>query len=193
MADDGRGLVVGKVQSVAKQASSKPIDVRVKRPPVNILAMVVQSIGGGPLVEHLVRIVDKDTGAPVGEPIRTDKDGKIRARVPEKKPYKVEIVDEGHALRPVPGAVTKTLPPKDPHQLTVLFVDGAGQPVAGEAVTVSADAGDPLDAKTDDQGVLDLPLMPGVCKLAVRGKTFWTHPIPFSHADGSPAYRFVLS
>jgi hypothetical protein len=188
---DASGEVIGKVQSVSRLSGAKPVDLRIKRPPVNILAMVVKAIGGTPLAEHLVRIVDPDTGEPVGDPVRSGADGKIRARVPEKKAYAVEILDEG-PLRTVPGVSGAPKPQPEAHVLSVLFVDGAGQPAAGEPVKLTPDFGDPLDVKTDGAGLLDLPRKPGLCKLDVRGQTFWAHPIPFSRRDG-PAYRFVLT
>src|SRR5260221_8163058 len=60
-----------------------------------VIELQLHAAGGTPLPHERVRVVDPDTGHPVGEPAVTDENGIVRARVTEEKEYELHIVESG--------------------------------------------------------------------------------------------------
>jgi len=74
-------------------AAGAPLDIPVKQRGAFVISVVVTAIGGVPLAEHEVRIIDPATKAHVGDPVKTDAEGWLTAVVPENKPYDLEVVE----------------------------------------------------------------------------------------------------
>jgi hypothetical protein len=146
----------------------------------------VKAIGGTPLVNHGVRVLDPDTGEEVCH-AHTDGQGVLRVEVPENKTYRVEIVDEesdpvGHPFE---------LEEK-PAVLICHFVYAAGAPIAGEQVEASA-GDDKLDLVTDARGRIEASARLTSYELKIRGRAFLAHAIPGSDRDKDEnLYRFIL-
>jgi len=158
---------------------------------VYVLAAAIKLIGDNPLVRGLVRIIDPDTNEPVGEEVGTDAKGEIRVEVPEKKNYRVEIVDD--QIEAPEDEPPPLLPEPTPAVLVCRFVDAAGKPLADEPVQFGPVAGDGDDFTTDDEGRIRAPAALGPIELKVRGQTFVAHALPAADADNEAYhYRFVV-
>ena len=72
------------------------------------------------------------------------------------------------------------------------FVDAAGQPVAGENVALNRD-GAATQAKTDPDGRIDVPALPDLYDIEIRGQAFKAHAVPEGGAGEPALFRFVLA
>ena len=152
----------------------------------HVVSAEVKAIGGTPLVNHPVRIVDPDTGMEVAYAV-TDGAGVLRAEVPEARSYRVEIADEESELLAPP-----LHPGDEVAQLVCQFVDGDGLPVANERVEASA-AGEKFELRTDEEGRIDSPARLVAYQLEIRGSTFSAHALPAREGEKEKGlYRFVV-
>jgi hypothetical protein len=148
--------------------------------------MLVKSIGGTPLVNHLVCILD-EKGRRVGNPVTTDGEGILRAEVPANEKYRVEILDEGmeHAVAPLHTGDERAV-------LLCQFMELDGSPVANEKVEVKAGE-DKFELTTDERGRLESPARLGACELTVRNESFIAHALAVADKEREESvYRFVL-
>ena len=183
-----RAVRIGKLKPPGQQVAKETTFPEREPPPpdAHVIVMLVKSIGGTPLVNHLVRILD-EKGRRVGNPVTTDGEGVLRAEVPENKKYRVEILDEEmeHAVAPLhpgdEGAV-----------LLCQFVELHGSPVANEKVEVKA-GDDKFELTTDELGRIHSPAHLGACELTVRNESFIAHALPVAQTEREESiYRFVL-
>jgi len=162
-----------------------------------VIEVQLHAAGGTPLANERIRIHDPDTGQQVGEPAVTDENGVLRAKVPAEKDYQFFVDTELGEDHPDEFAELLQPPPRDSDEhatLRVAFVDPGGQPVKGEAVKVTTAHGNSQDAKTDDDGKIELIAEPGVFTLEARGRSFVAHsvfPDDLGEAGGIPC-KFVL-
>jgi phage protein D len=157
-------------------------------PDVHVIAVEVKTIGGTLLVNHPVRILDPDTGEPIGPDIKTNDKGVLRKVVPEKKAYRIEILGEELEL-PAP-----LLHPDLKHDWLIChFVDPSGNPIAHEKVKGSV-GNDKFEFMTDENGKIDEPADLGPIELEIKGQTFQAHSITQEdrQQDGN-VYRFVVA
>jgi len=152
---------------------------------VHLIAVEVKSVGGTALPNQPVRIVDPDSGAVLSGTLTTDDEGVLRARVPEEKTYRIEVLDEEAEG---PGA---PLAPSDDAALLVCeFTDADGQALAGE--TVQARTGDQtLELTTDEEGRIQVSAHLAAYELEIRGHKFQAHGLPA--ADKDNPYRFLVA
>jgi hypothetical protein len=154
---------------------------------VHLIALEVKGLGGTPLANHQVRVVDPDTGEPIGDWLETDDSGILRAQVPDDRTWRIEILDEDVEAAAAPATL-----PETPALLRCRFVDVAGRPVAGEPVEAAVDE-DKLALRTDENGAIDAPARLAVYRLTIRGQTFTAHALTAADAEGEQSvYRFVL-
>lgn len=154
-----------------------------------VVAAEVKTIGDLKLPDHPVRILDPDTGKAVVEGVKTDGDGVVRVEVPQKKDYRIEIVDVPlHVDEPPP-----LVPHPTPAILVCEFVDETGKPIVHEEVEIrSGDTGGGT-ATTDEHGRLHAPADLGPCTLKLRDQEMLAHALPLADAeDAANLYRFVV-
>ena len=154
---------------------------------VYVLAVAVKMIGGTPLVNHSVRILDPDTEEQVGERRMTDDDGVVRARVPWNKTYRIEILDEEGEpfIEPVDAY-------EEPAYLICRFVDENGSPVAHVKVEVRED-GHCFETVTDDDGKIDCCVHLGPYELKIGEQSFQAHALLLRDLETEEHYyRFVV-
>ena len=152
---------------------------------LHLIAVEVKALGGTPLPNHPVRIIDPDSGDPVSDVLTTDADGVVRARVPEGKTYRVEVLDdEGEGAAPPHDAVD------EPAVLSCQFVDADGQPLSGKQVQAKAGE-DTLELTTDDDGRIQAAAHLVAYELTLDGHTFQAHGVPA--ADKDNVSLFVLA
>ena len=162
---------------------------KVKGTDTYVVAAEVKTIGDTKLPDHPVRILDPDTGKAVVEGVKTDKEGVVRVQVPEKKDYRIEIVD-------VPLKIDEP-PPPVPHPTPAILVcefeDETGKPIAHEPVELhSGDTGGGT-AETDEHGRLHAPSDLGPVKLKLRDQEMVAHALPIADSeDAANLYRFVV-
>jgi hypothetical protein len=157
-----------------------------------ILAISVKTIGGTPLLNHPVRVLDPATGQTVVSALMTDGAGVVRTRVPENKTYRIEILDE---KRPTP--LLPPPPSDEEHAVLVChFVDEAGHPIAEEKVEV-ANGQDRFDLLTDEDGLIRCPAHLTAYDVTIRKQRFIAHSLLYSDRkdddDLDNLYRFVVS
>jgi len=183
-----RAVRIGKLKPPGQQvAKEKTFPEREPPPPdAHVIVMLVKSIGGTPLVNHLVCILD-EKGRRVGNPVTTDSEGILRAEVPENKKYRVEILDEKmeHAVAPLDRGDEQAV-------LLCQFVEIDGSPVANEKVEVKA-GDDKFELTTDELGRIQSPAHLGAWELTVRKESFIAHALPVADGEREESvYRFVL-
>lgn len=165
-----------------------------------VLEVHLHAAGGTPLANERVRIYDPDTGKPVGEPVVTDENGVLRARVPAEKEYQIHLdADAGEEHSDAFGEhdhpLAAHLPHPDEHAvLHVVLLDGKGEPLAGESVSIEDEHGASQEVKTDDGGQFQLVVEHGPFTLKARGSSLLAHSVLSGDLldDGAP-YRFVVS
>ena len=153
---------------------------------VHMLVAELKTIGGTPLVNHAVRILDPETGEEVRH-AHSDEHGVVRVEVPENKTYKVEIADEDEE-----HPVEAFEPEEKGAVLLCHFVDAGGAPIANEKV--EAKAGDlRLELTTDEGGRVESNAGLAPYQLTVRGQTFTAHALPVTdQAKEENLYHFVV-
>jgi hypothetical protein len=154
---------------------------------VYVLAVAVKTIGGTPLVNHSVRILDPDTEEQVGERRMTDDDGVLRTTVPRNKTYRIEILDEEHEpfIEPVDAY-------EEPAYLICRFIDECGAPVANTKVEVWED-GHCLETVTDAEGKVDCCVHLGPYELKIGEQSFRAHALLSRDLETEEHnYRFVV-
>jgi hypothetical protein len=178
--------LVGTARSIAKDAATKtPVDVKVGYR----IEVLMKAIGGSPLRNERVSIIDPTTKKPVGEPVETDAEGLLSALVPEEKEYDLQIVDDDgpagdvEAFAPFDTDGGLHDPDDDPHVLRVRLVDLDGKPLAKEQVKVTAASGETLTFTTQDDGDVEDTVPPGPCTIEARGKTLHAHTLPLAVAE----------
>ena len=155
---------------------------------VHFIALEVKALGGTPLANHQVRVLDPDTGEPIGDWMETDDAGILRTRVPDERTFRIEILDEDLEAA---GAAQPTLP-ETAALLRCRFVDAAGRPVAGAPVEAAVDD-DKLALHTDENGRIEAPARLAAYRLTIRGQTFTAHALTVADASSEESvYRFVL-
>lgn len=153
---------------------------------VYVIAAEVKLIGDTRLIEHPVRILDPDTGEVIVETM-TDEKGVVRAEVPKKKTYRIEIVDLDPEWHPPPFE-------DDPPVGLVHFrlVDDAGLPLAQREVKAKL-AGEEMLFVTDDEGEVSAASHVGHYQLQMGDQTFDGHTLLAKDADDDDRiYEFVV-
>lgn len=154
----------------------------------HLLALKLVAIGGTPLARERVQVIDPDTGKAVGKPVETNEAGVLRAKVPEKKKYQVQILEDPPLEdQETPRAM---LTPDRPMHIDALFLDARGAPLADQPVAVTS-GGEQTDGRTDAEGWFHLAAAEGLTLLELRGQNFYAHPAPSGIANGG--YRFVVA
>jgi phage protein D len=154
-------------------------------PDLHLVILTVKTIGGTPLSNHPVRVVDRKTGEPVSDVVKTDDQGVMRAEVDAPGDYRVVILDRaadstGPDLGTSAPAAT----------LACHFVGTDGGPIANEEVDVKT-GGDSFKLTTDADGRIDAPATLGSYELTLRGETFQAHAVPASEAERG-LHEFVV-
>jgi hypothetical protein len=156
-------------------------------PDVQLIAVEVKGLGGTPLANHKVRVLDPETGEPVGEWLETDEAGILRTRVPDDRTWRIEVLDDELEA----GTAQPTLP-ETPALLRCQFVDRDGRPVANEPVEARVD-GDSLTLRTNENGRIEAPARLAAHELKIRGQTFTAHALTVLDRESDEVlYRFVL-
>ncbi len=160
-----------------------------RRPPqeeVHVIAVEVKTIGGTPLVNHPVRIIDPDTNEQIGPVRKTDRSGVVREIVPEEKNYRIEILEEDWA----PAHV---LDPEEPDAVLIChFVDGAGEPIANTKVEAHSDDDD-FELVTDENGRIEAAAHLRPYELTIEDQKFNAHPLLLEDREKDEnVYRFVI-
>jgi hypothetical protein len=132
-----------------------------------------------------VRVVDPDSGAVLSGTLTTDDEGVLRARVPEEKTYRIEVLDEE-----AQGSAAPLAPADDAAVLVCEFIDAEGQPLANEAVEARTGE-DHLQLTTDEEGRIRISAHLAAYDLEIRGHKFQAHALPA--ADKDNPYRFVVA
>jgi hypothetical protein len=159
------------------------------------IEVTLHAAGGTPMAHERIRIVDPDTGNPVGEPVLTDEEGVLRAKVPEEKEYHLVVENEEAGQDELPdldlGGHAKGA---DEHSvLSVELLDGDRQPLKGEKVQVKGEHGEGFEVTTGDDGCFHELAESGVYELTVRGNSFKAHTIFHDdRGDSAAPYRFVV-
>jgi len=159
------------------------------------LEVTLHAAGGTPMAHERIRIVDPDSGQPVGEPVVTDEEGVLRAKVPEEKEYHLVVESEEAEQDELPaldlGGHERG---SDEHSvLSVELLDAEGKPLQGEKVQVKGEQGAGFEVVTGDDGCFHELAEPGVYQLTVRGKSFKAHTIFHDdRGDSAAPYRFVV-
>jgi hypothetical protein len=159
------------------------------------IEVTLHAAGGTPMAHERIRIVDPDTGNPVGEPVLTDEEGVLRAKVPEEKEYHLVVVNEAAKEDELPelelGGHERDS--SEHSVLSVELLDGDRQPLKGEKVQVKGTQGDGFEVVTDDDGCFHQLAEAGVYELTVRGNSFKAHTIFHDdRGDSAAPYRFVV-
>ncbi|MGZ6141927.1 MAG: hypothetical protein ACXWLM_01255 [Myxococcales bacterium] len=154
---------------------------------VHILAAQVKSVGGTPLVNHEVSIVDPDSEVEVAH-AKTNENGEIQVEVPENKTYRIRISDADGA-----PADLAFVPEKDKSAVLIChFMDEGGAPIANEKVQASGD-GDTIALTTDPNGRIEMPARLADYELKIKDQAFHAHALPFADKDKEEnLYRFVI-
>jgi phage protein D len=165
--------------------------------PAFFLSTVIRSIGGTPLMNQRVQVIDPDTGESVGEPVTTDEEGHIAVPVPENKKYGVRILDDDpgddvpppEAMDPYDPAVD------DPPRIFVRLLDDAGGPLAAVNYELKGKDGFSHAGTTDAEGDIEMEGVPaGAYELSVQGKTFQVPTLLSSVLRDDPApYTLVVA
>jgi len=178
---------------IAKKPPPRPVAPPPSLPPpdVHVIAVEVKTIGGTPLVKHLVRVLDPVTGEPIGPDVLTDDKGILRARVPEKNSYKIEIVDEDEGEH-----LDHDYSGDEFDHYSVLYcelVDRDGKPLANEKITAKG-LGEQHELTTDVAGRFEIVTPAGPYDVEVRGKTLKAHTRFERHFkdDERVPYRLVV-
>lgn len=151
---------------------------------VHVIAVEVKGLGGTPLANHRVRVLDPETGEPIGDWLETDDAGVLRTRVPDERTWRIEILDED-----LEAAAAQPTLPETSALLRCQFVDREGRPVPNEPVEAAVDD-DQLSLRTDENGRIDAPARLAAYRLTIRGQSFTAHAL--TAADAESVYRFVL-
>jgi hypothetical protein len=154
---------------------------------VHLIAVEVRSLGGTLLADHRVRVLDPETGEPVGDWLKTDASGVLRTQVPDDRTYRIEIADE----ETQPAAQPEHHVDQPPAVLFCHFVDGSGTPIANERVQATR-GGDTFELFTDEEGRIDDPAQLGDYQLKIKGRAFTAHGLPLADRESSEGYRFVI-
>jgi phage protein D len=154
---------------------------------VHLISVELKGLGDTPLANHKARVLDPETGLPVTDWLESDDDGILRARVPDDRGWRVEILDEG-----LEEGAADLHPGEETAVLLCRFVDAAGGPVADEPVEVSLGE-EKLSLKTDEQGKLSAPARLAAYELKVREHAFTAHAVPVADRELEEAVHvFVL-
>jgi phage protein D len=160
------------------------------------LTTVIKAIGGTPLMNQPVQIVDPDSGEDVGEPVTTDAEGHIAVQVPENKKYGIRILDEdpGDDVPPPEAMDSYDAAQDDPPRIFVRVLDAQGKPLAGVDYEVTGKNGFSHKGKTDAEGDVEMEGVPaGSYELKIQGKQFQIPTIVSSVLRDDPApYTLVV-
>src|SRR5262245_42648403 len=149
-------------------------------PDVFVIAVEMKTIGGTPLVEHDVKIIDPDDSHVV-ETIKTDARGVLRAQVKKSKKYRLEVVDDDEG-EPMPGAALAG--PDDSEAILVLKITSiAKKPLASKKVHVKGQ-GDDFEIVTDEDGIGHALAHLGPHDVEIRGKAYKVHARLTRHFGG---------
>jgi len=143
--------------------------------PACFLSTVIRSVGGTPLMNQLVEVIDPDTGETVGPPVTTDAEGHIAVKVPENKKYAIRILDDdpGDDAPPPEALDPYDAAQDDPPRIFIRLLDGNGKPLAGVDYEVTGKGGVSHKGKTDADGDVEMEGVPaGGYELKVQGKKF---------------------
>ena len=164
---------------------------RVRRPEVYWIAVEVKLIGDTPAVHHEVRILDPDSGEPIGDPVMTDDQGVLRAEVPENKEYKLELVDREPTLF---DSMDFALHPEDRGAvLRCQFVHASGEPLVEAEIHAKFEETEDVYT-TDEDGRIEGTAQLGLYELTYGDQTFHAHSLPTEHAGRDEAvYHFVVT
>jgi phage protein D len=139
------------------------------------LSTVIRALGGTPLMNQPLQVIDPDTGKAVGEPVTTDAEGRIAVRVPENKKYGIRILDDdpGDDVPPPEAIDPYDAAQDDPPQIFVRLLDVNGKPLAGVDYEVTGKGGFSHKGKTDAEGEVAMEGVPaGGYELKIQGKKF---------------------
>lgn len=176
-------------------AGQTPLAVAIK-PDVHVVATQINAIGGAPLAGTLVQLVDPETAAAEGDPVRTDDQGKVLAVVSENKPYDLKILDGDGAIE-TPGP-QQNPPIEEQLRLSGIYVrvlDAGRRPRAGVAFKVKGGpSGIDVGGTTDAEGDVTIAAADaGAYDLEVDGKTLKVHTVYARDLKADPTpYRIVV-
>ena len=139
---------------------------------LHLIAVELKGLGDTALPNHKARILDPETGEPATDWLESDDEGILRARVPDDRPWRIEIFDDG-----LDEAAVHVEAEDAPALLLCQFVDAAGAPIADEPVEVSIGE-EKLSLRTDASGKLEAHVPLAACELKVREHSFTAHGIP---------------
>jgi len=140
--------------------------------PTCFLSTVIRSIGGTPLMNQLVQVIDPDSGESVGQPVTTDAEGHIAAPVPENKKYGIRILDDdpGDDVPPPEAMDPYDAARDDPPRIFVRLLGADGKPLAGVDYEVTGKGGFSQKGKTDAEGDVEMEGIPaGGYELKIQG------------------------
>ena len=174
-----RAVWVAKKQP-PKPAKAPPARLEREPPPpdLHLIHVELKTIGGTPLVNHPVRLLDPATGEPASQILTTDTKGILKTEAPGPGKYRIEILDRN--VDPSAG------PDQFGADLAVVlacrFVGTDGGPLANEEIDVKCGE-DKLKLTTDADGRIDAPATHTSYELTVRGETFVAHAVPASQRE----------
>ena len=143
--------------------------------PACFLSTVIRAVGGTPLMNQLVEVIDPDTGETVGAPVTTDAEGHIAVEVPENKKYGIRILDDdpGDDAPPPEALDPYDAAQDDPPRIFIRLLDGNGKPLAGVDYEMTGKGGVSHKGKTDADGDVEMEGVPaGGYELKVQGRKF---------------------
>jgi hypothetical protein len=164
---------------------------------VFFLSTCIRAIGGAPLMNQAVQVVDPDSGEPIGDPVTTDAEGRIAVEVPENKKYSIRILDDdpGDDVPPPEAMDPYDAAQDDPPGIFVRVLDAQGTSLAGVDYEVTGKNGFSHKGKTDARGDVEMEGVPaGSYELKIQGKKFQIPTIVSSVLRDDPApYTLVVN
>lgn len=161
---------------------------KIKTPDTYVVSAEVKAIGGDPLMQHDVRILDAETGEAIGGILKTDDKGVVRATVPKDGKYRIEIVEKEIE------AVGLPVHPEPRHaRLLARFTDPSGAPHTHAGIHIRfEDDDEETDATTDEDGRIDVPTRLGHHVLRFGDESFDAHPVLSDHAGREGAHSHFI-
>jgi hypothetical protein len=165
-----------------------PDDLMTEGEEAYVISAEVRSIGDTLLVNQDVRIIDPDTLEQVGDVITTGDDGVVRAMVPVKKTYRIEIVDQEFEPVELPHD-----PDDEPAVLLCHFCDESGVPLAYQDVEVQS-GDNKFELATDENGRIEAAAQLIPYELKIGDQVFHAHALLWNDREKDEnLYRFVVA